>query len=140
MGFLSDIRHKQSQNSMVTQPLFCPSCVFSKPQHLLVFLSFLFYNCAVEDASYLDPLQSGGGLGYILRHVEAFGGADFGVDQPLLEVSECGAEPLLQQALLVLALPRRPEAEAGGERRKGDGWRRIRRALCHTVFPLTKQT
>lgn len=66
-------------------------------------------------ASYLDPLQSGGGLGHILRHVEAFGRADFGVDQPLLEVSERGAEPLLQQALLVLALPGRPEAEAGGE-------------------------
>lgn len=91
--------------------------------HLLFFLSV-----TVQKKSYLDPLQSGGGLGHILRHVEAFGRADLGVDQPLLEVSEGGAEPLLQQPLLVLALPGRPEAEAGGaqeevEKTDGDGWR-----------------
>lgn len=54
-----------------------------------------------------------------MRHVEAFGRADLGVDQPLLEVSEGGAEPLLQQPLLVLALTGRPEAEAGGTQEEG---------------------
>lgn len=123
----------------------------------MVFLFFLksstavhfsfFFSVTVQKKSYLDPLQSGGGLGHILRHVEAFGRADLGVDQPLLEVSEGGAEPLLQQPLLVLALPGRPEAEAGGaqeevEKTDGDGWRRaegrregkkgITRALCRT--------
>lgn len=120
---------------MVTQPQFCSSvCFFLKS-------STAFFSVTVQKKSYLDPLQSGGGLGHILRHVEAFGRADLGVDQPLLEVSEGGAEPLLQQPLLVLALPGRPEAEAGGaqeevEKTDGDGRKEggkvITRALCRT--------
>lgn len=60
---------------------------------------------------YLDPLQSVWGLCYILWHVEAFGSADFGIDQPLLEISQGCAEPLLQQTLLILTLPGCPKAE-----------------------------
>lgn len=105
----------------------CFFCFFLRAQQLF---TFFFISVTVQKKSYLDPLQSGGGLGHILRHVEAFGRADLGVDQPLLEVSEGGAEPLLQQPLLVLALPGRPEAEAGGaqeevEKTDGDGWRRM---------------
>lgn len=60
---------------------------------------------------YLDPLQSVWGLCYILWHVETFGSADLGIDQPLLEISQGCAEPLLQQTLLILTLPGCPEAE-----------------------------
>lgn len=77
----------------------------------------VYFTIVEKDISYLDPLQSGGGLCHTLRHVEAFGGADFGVDQPLLEVSQSGAEPLLQQAFLILTLPGCPEAETGGRER-----------------------
>lgn len=70
-------------------------------------------NSLREVVSYLDPLQGGGRLGDALWHIKALGGADLGVDQPLLEVSQGCAEPLLQQALLVLTLPGRTEAEAG---------------------------
>lgn len=69
-----------------------------------------------KEISYLDPLQSGGGLGDTLWHIKAFGGADFGVDQPLLEVSQGCTEPLLQQALLILTLPGCTKTEAGGIR------------------------
>ena len=64
--------------------------------------------------SHLDPLQSSGGLCDALRHVKALGGADLGVDQPLLEVPESGTEPLLQQTLFVLAFPGRPQTQTGG--------------------------
>ena len=47
-------------------------------------------------------------------HVKALGGADLGVDQPLLEVPEGGSELLLQQTLLVLTLPGRAQAQTGG--------------------------
>lgn len=80
--------------------------------------STVVYLTIVEkDISYLDPLQSGGGLCHTLRHVEAFGGADFGIDQPLLEVSQSGAEPLLQQAFLILTFPGCPEAETSRRER-----------------------
>lgn len=65
-----------------------------------------------KDISYLDPLQTSGGLSNALWHIKAFGGADFGVDQPLLEVSQGCTEPLLQQALLILTLPGCTKAEA----------------------------
>lgn len=68
----------------------------------------------VKTLCYLYSLQRGRGLGDTLWHIEAFGGADFGVDQPLLEVSQRRTEPLLQQALLVLTLPGCAEAETGG--------------------------
>lgn len=66
-----------------------------------------------NDLSYLDPLQSGGSLGNTLWHIEAFGGTDFGVDQPLLEISQGCTEPLLQQALLVLTLSGCTKTETG---------------------------
>lgn len=66
-----------------------------------------------HDLSYLDPLQSRGGVCNTLRHIEAFGGTDFGVDQPLLEISQRCAEPLLQQALLVLTLSGGSKAQTG---------------------------
>lgn len=53
----------------------------------------------------MNPLQSGDGLGDTLWHIKAFGCADFGIDQPLLKVSQGCTELLLQQALLILTLP-----------------------------------
>lgn len=66
----------------------------------------------------MDLLQGGGRLGDSLRDIEAFGGADFGIDQPLLEVSQSSTKPLLQQALLVLTLPGCTEAETVGEEQR----------------------
>lgn len=73
-----------------------------------------------KDVSYLDSLQSSGGLGDTLWHIEAFGGTDFGIDQPLLEVSKSCTEPLLQQALLILTLPGCTKTETGGKRKEKD--------------------
>lgn len=75
-------------------------------------VSIVNKSCA-KDMSYLDPLQSGGGLWDTLWHIEAFGGTDFGVDQPLLEISQGCTKPLLQQALLVLTLSGCTKTETG---------------------------
>lgn len=61
--------------------------------------------------SHLDSLQSIWDLCNILWHVKAFGSADFSIDQPLLEISQGNAEPLLQQTLLILTLPGCSKAE-----------------------------
>lgn len=76
------------------------------------------YRCREKDIPYLDPLQRGGGLSDALWHIKAFGGADFGIDQPLLEVSQGRTKPLLQQTLLILTLPGRTKAEAGGKEKR----------------------
>lgn len=65
----------------------------------------------VNDMSYLYSLQGGGGLCHTLRRIEAFGGADLRVDQPLLKVSQGGTKALLQQPFFILALPGGAETE-----------------------------
>lgn len=62
-------------------------------------------------SSYLDFLEAGGGLAEVLRHIEALGSVDLGIDQPLLELSEGRAEALVQLLLLTLAPPGGLEAE-----------------------------
>lgn len=71
----------------------------------------------IKEMSCLDPLQSGGGLCDTLWHIKALGGTDFGIDQPLLEVSQGRPEPLLHQAFLILTLLGCSQAETGGEER-----------------------
>lgn len=72
---------------------------------------------------HLDLLEAGGGLAEVLRHVEAFGRVDLGVDQPLLELSKGRAEALVQQLLLTLAPPGGLEAEAGIQTRSTEAAR-----------------
>ena len=74
--------------------------------------------------SYLDLLEAGGRLTEVLRHVEALGGVDLGVDQPLLELSEGRAEALVQQLLLTLASPGGLEAETGKQSHGIEQWLR----------------
>lgn len=86
-----------------------------------------------KHTSYLDSLQGCGSFCNTLWHIKAFGRADFGIDQPLLEVSQGGTETLLQQTLLILTLPGCPEAETGGEQGdvKDDKWRQKHRGhMC----------
>lgn len=67
---------------------------------------------------YLNPLQSRGGLCDSLWHIKAFGSADFGIDQPLLEVSKGCTKPLLQQALLILTFPGCTKTQTAGKKKK----------------------
>ena len=66
-------------------------------KHYKIFPDVSFEKKSLKrDISYLDSLQRGGGLWDSLWHIKAFGGTDFGIDQPLLEVPQSRTEPLLQ--------------------------------------------
>lgn len=129
---------------MVTQPLFCPSCIFSKAQQLLAFLSFFlsfFLDCAVKGAH----------TWILCRAVEAsatFWGTSKHLAVLILALTShcwkslsaarnlCSSRRSLfwhsRDALRLRLVGR------GGKETDGDGWRGIRRALCHTLTPGIK--
>lgn len=92
-------------------------------------------SCA-NDLSYLDPLQSSGSLGNTLWHIKAFGGTDFGVDQPLLEISQGCTEPLLQQAFLVLTLSGCTKTETEEHKKKNKNKKNDFSKLFSNPLPL----
>lgn len=70
--------------------------------------------------AYLYLLQAGGGLTEVLRHIKALGCVDFGIDQPLLELSESATELLLQKLLFVLGFSGGLQAQPRREKRGTD--------------------